>query len=630
VKRSISTKKSLNTTTDFRWKMPITSVIERSAYGRLLRILQGTELELSGRLPRVVVVGDENQGKSSTIERIAGRAVFPRGNGFTTRVPIKLALRRALCITPYIKLRHYRAPSFAVLARGDLKQLELLSEEECSFVSREETAQVIAETMAGIVSRVGSEVVDNELIEVEIAEPDAPDLDLIDLPGIVGAPHELFESTRRLSSEFIKQPNTLVVCVVSAAQPSLRSSQALGLVTHLGALDRSITAMTQIDLAADLDWQASRLMGESSDTRGLDASLICCVRNRDSRRRCSGNAPPQVCEDESLAMSDEIERAWFRKRFTSLGDQSVRTRLGLGALLKRVNELMEKHIRDTWINDELQRLRRLISETTKALEDMGMAPELLDIAEAARKFATIFHDALSTRSDLGIDIEGIFTRVDGLVNPLAPQDPPFPATAPRGKTLLEYAWDTSDREIREGALRRAGALYAFIDHIYNSPEYVEGVERRLLDVVHKILAAGDDSEMKLSRFARLLTMALINAANIDLKSIACAGAECAKWSGVHSEYMSNTAVGRLAVPYRGEPYDEVVQQSTWAKATSVNVLLPMAVVSPEDMVPNLPKRFRETDEAEAMRKDLEAKIKRFREAEIVLLTLVQPSGESTP
>jgi len=47
-------------------------------------------------LPRVVVIGDEKSGKSSTIERLAMAPVFPRQDEFTmTRQPVLLKLRHS-------------------------------------------------------------------------------------------------------------------------------------------------------------------------------------------------------------------------------------------------------------------------------------------------------------------------------------------------------------------------------------------------------------------------------------------------------------------------------------------------------------------------------------------------------
>ena len=44
-------------------------------------------------LPRVVVIGNESSGKSSTLERIAGQPVLPCDTGICTRAQVVLELR---------------------------------------------------------------------------------------------------------------------------------------------------------------------------------------------------------------------------------------------------------------------------------------------------------------------------------------------------------------------------------------------------------------------------------------------------------------------------------------------------------------------------------------------------------
>jgi hypothetical protein len=66
-----------------------------SHYGRFLANIK--RIEFTGltqlTLPRVVVIGNESSGKSSTLERIAMFPFFPRDRDLCTRMPIKLCLR---------------------------------------------------------------------------------------------------------------------------------------------------------------------------------------------------------------------------------------------------------------------------------------------------------------------------------------------------------------------------------------------------------------------------------------------------------------------------------------------------------------------------------------------------------
>ena len=45
-------------------------------------------------LPRIVVVGERNAGKSSLLANITKRSIFPRDNSLCTKVPIRLKLKQ--------------------------------------------------------------------------------------------------------------------------------------------------------------------------------------------------------------------------------------------------------------------------------------------------------------------------------------------------------------------------------------------------------------------------------------------------------------------------------------------------------------------------------------------------------
>eukprot|EP00976_Prorocentrum_cordatum_P086885 1186681-Prorocentrum_minimum.AAC.1 len=64
------------------------------------------------KLPDIVVIGVESSGKSSLMERLAIRAVFPRGENVTTRMPVRM------------KMRHVRHENVVILRcmRGSQQQ----------------------------------------------------------------------------------------------------------------------------------------------------------------------------------------------------------------------------------------------------------------------------------------------------------------------------------------------------------------------------------------------------------------------------------------------------------------------------------------------------------------------------
>jgi len=61
-----------------------------------IRELKDEEMKKIGEemiLPRIIVIGNESSGKSSTLDRIAGQPVLPCADGICTRAPVVLELK---------------------------------------------------------------------------------------------------------------------------------------------------------------------------------------------------------------------------------------------------------------------------------------------------------------------------------------------------------------------------------------------------------------------------------------------------------------------------------------------------------------------------------------------------------
>ena len=56
-------------------------------------ILLYTQIGEEMILPRIIVIGNESSGKSSTLDRIAGQPVLPCADGICTRAPVVLELK---------------------------------------------------------------------------------------------------------------------------------------------------------------------------------------------------------------------------------------------------------------------------------------------------------------------------------------------------------------------------------------------------------------------------------------------------------------------------------------------------------------------------------------------------------
>ena len=76
----------------------IVEQLQRSSFGKFKNALQGLQSEVPPRrrvnfkLPRVVVIGAKDAGKSSLLENITKCPVFPRKSGLCTKMPVRLQL----------------------------------------------------------------------------------------------------------------------------------------------------------------------------------------------------------------------------------------------------------------------------------------------------------------------------------------------------------------------------------------------------------------------------------------------------------------------------------------------------------------------------------------------------------
>jgi hypothetical protein len=77
-------------------------LLEQLRYGQVIKkIAEIRKLTKAGMkkigeemvLPRIIVIGNESSGKSSTLERIAGQPVLPCDTGICTRAPVVLELK---------------------------------------------------------------------------------------------------------------------------------------------------------------------------------------------------------------------------------------------------------------------------------------------------------------------------------------------------------------------------------------------------------------------------------------------------------------------------------------------------------------------------------------------------------
>ena len=174
--------------------------------------------------PSVIMIGSENTGKSSVLERLALMSIFPRAEGLCTRLPIHARLRRTATALPPVLV------VYNVVTK----------EEEVRRVIPFQTGHIdvriemdrLLKQSNGSLSGIDS----THIIILHIHSPRVPSIDLIDLPGIVacsapGEPIDLPTATRDLVVRHIDEcQGRAMYLAVTRATTSTNKDVAFGLV----------------------------------------------------------------------------------------------------------------------------------------------------------------------------------------------------------------------------------------------------------------------------------------------------------------------------------------------------------------------------------------------------------------
>ncbi|KAF6731776.1 Interferon-induced GTP-binding protein Mx [Oryzias melastigma] len=236
----------------------------------------GVEKDLA--LPAIAVIGDQSSGKSSVLEALSGVAL-PRGE----RCPLELKMKRKKEGEDWYGKISYQDREEEL---DDPTTVEKKSEKD---------------DMAG----VGLGISD-ELISLEIASPDVPDLTLIDLPGIArvavkGQPENIGDQIKRLIQKFITKQETISLVVVPC-NVDIATTEALKMAQQVDPEgERTLGILTKPDLV----------------DKGTEENVVEIVHNEVIQLKkgymivkCRGQK--EITEKVSLTEAIEREKAFFQ------------------------------------------------------------------------------------------------------------------------------------------------------------------------------------------------------------------------------------------------------------------------------------------------------------------------------
>ena len=184
-----------------------------------------------------MVIGDQSAGKSSVLEAISGVQLL-RGTGVVTRAPIELRLSNSQETTCKASVEADGVPGW---------------EGPCESVGEALNATMRALPGLKPSQRGARRGITEEVVHLRVTAPGAPELTLVDLPGLArvateGQRPDVPELTRRLSKTFI-EPSQSIVLVVCACNADLATAEALRLAAEADPDgERTVGVLTKPDL----------------------------------------------------------------------------------------------------------------------------------------------------------------------------------------------------------------------------------------------------------------------------------------------------------------------------------------------------------------------------------------------
>ena len=308
--------------------------------------------------PALVAVGNENSGKSTLLERLCMMPMFPHDKEVCTRLPIQVRLRRGPAVVPRLEVINAETSA----KEGEIAVVPMESAHVDVRREMDRLVKLQNKAIRGITSK--------RTIVLHVQSPSMPNIDLIDLPGVIespgaGEPDDMPAKTQDLVKAQIDSINkhSMFLCTVEATMAP-NSSTALKLLREKGVLDKTIGVITKCDYAVAPEQKEqvrSRLLQLSKDTvvlepHGYVATTIA-----------TKSEYSELSNLEKLERQAAAETEFFAEaNYQDLVDAWQVTTDGL---LSRINTTFVRYVQDSWVPDTLSKL----AAERKRLQDANTA-----------------------------------------------------------------------------------------------------------------------------------------------------------------------------------------------------------------------------------------------------------------
>lgn len=365
--------------------------------------------------PQVIMLGQESTGKSTLLERLTGLPIFPRNADLCTRSLIKVRLRRGDMRKLKLLVQDMQSQQDEPSAfGGDGLELEELGDAVMKEMTRQVRLEALRQEQNGkseefYAKNVRTEPLEpsdglctKKLLVVELNSPKAPNLDVVDCPGLVaaaakGRPENVAAQTAQLVRSYAKKHRSsalFVVAVKASEQPN--NSLAMRLVQEVGLESCALGVLTMTDvLTGDLNDGKTQL--HSTFLKHHGPRLLQLLRASSDQgggvQLSLGytlTALNDVCEDRgwlSLSRVDAMAQ-WEQRYFQQLAKQwaiaeetkngealdpnFLLERCSCNSLWRHIKEAVDNFVRDNWLASTVRLVQQEEEEIRKKDAALGL------------------------------------------------------------------------------------------------------------------------------------------------------------------------------------------------------------------------------------------------------------------
>ena len=316
------------------------------------------------QLPTLIAHGDESSGKSTLLAEMIQFDMFDIGTNMITRMVWVYRLRFSATQTvPCI-----------VVKIGSRTPVETTD----PAVVRKLIQAVHHEI------EMSKQAISDQEGYIEIYSNSVPRVDIIDLPGSIAAPAKgepstLAETSRRIARKYLARPNHIVMYVQSSVALQ-RNSVAAGLLGEVKC-DHVLTVLTKVDCAVH---QRTGLTDFMESFRALGDNAIAVSNYRDHTNM-------------TFAEVRQDEHKFFVDNLGPLEYETYKHRLGVPALLERINQIAESMQGKKWMEARLCAEEKNLSNLKAEFDSIG--PKL-----TTKELSSIIAESLLTN-------EGVFEKM---------------------------------------------------------------------------------------------------------------------------------------------------------------------------------------------------------------------------